>query len=339
MEFAPEHRAPGEKAPGDSSSEDARASQSDMTAGIDAKILLGASATLDSATPGGFLRQERERQGRSLQQVADELHLSRQAIEAIEGNRFAEFGAPVFAKGHLRRYAIFLHATVDDIFARYEQLSDAARATETAQRAAHPHESVRRVALTREASGLRIAPRTHGSKRRWVLIALLAIVIGLASIAMWRWNTYRVAEQPAPQASVSGPQPAEVQAIVAPPPVAAAMTTDAQPIVQPPPPATAAVETREPSPTSPLPGKVRLKLTFKQDSWAEVYDGRGNRMMYDVGRADLPRVIDADPPVQVVLGYAPAVDVEINGAGKNVPERRINNSVARFAVQADGSIQ
>jgi hypothetical protein len=80
-------------------------------------------------------------------------------------------------------------------------------------------------------------------------------------------------------------------------------------------------------------------LVFNQDSWAEVYDGRGNRMMYDVGRTDLPRLIDADPPVRVVLGYAPAVRVEINGVPVTIPDRHINNSVARFAVQADGRLQ
>jgi cytoskeleton protein RodZ len=108
-----------------------------------------------------------------------------------------------------------------------------------------------------------------------------------------------------------------------------------QPIVAPAP----VIAQRPPASTSPSPGKVRVRLIFKQDSWAEVYDGRGNRMMYDVGRSDLPRVIDADPPVQVVLGYAPAVNVEINGAAITVPERRVNNSVARFHVQADGRIQ
>jgi cytoskeleton protein RodZ len=173
------------------------------------------------------------------------------------------------------------------------------------------------------------------------VILLIACAVGT-----WLWLSERTpAPTPVTQPMSATPPIADepdVETTTAAIPAETQATTPASPapIVEPPVVAPAPViAQRPPASTSPSPGKVRVRLIFKQDSWAEVYDGRGNRMMYDVGRSDLPRVIDADPPVQVVLGYAPAVNVEINGAAITVPERRINNSVARFNVQADGRIQ
>ena len=344
-ESAPEHEDRDRASALPVNQDQHRSSSEGDVVGIDAKVLLGDTAKIESSTPGGFLRQERERQERPLQQIADELHLSRQAIEAIEGNRFAEFGAPVFAKGHLRRYAIVLRVSVEDVFQRYDQLSESARAHESLPPVARPQETTRRVELTREATGLRIAPRTS-SGSRWVPISVV-ILLAACAVGTWWWLSERTPSPATQPMAVTPPIanepdvettnaaiPAETQASTpASPP---SPTSVEQPIVVAPAPV---IAQRPPASTSPSPGKVRVRLIFKQDSWAEVYDGRGNRMMYDVGRSDLPRVIDADPPVQVVLGYAPAVNVEINGAAITVPERRVNNSVARFNVQADGRIQ
>jgi cytoskeleton protein RodZ len=350
-ESAPEHEDRDRANASLVNQEQRRSSSEGEVVGIDAKVLLGDTAKIESSTPGGFLRQERERQERPLQHIADEMHLSRQAIEAIEGNRFGEFGAPVFAKGHLRRYAIVLRVSVEEVFQRYDQLGESARAHESAPPVARSQDTTRRVELTREASGLRIAPRTSGGSR-WLLVPVVILLAACAAGTWWWWSERTPAPTAATQPMTVTPPIAdepEVETTIAAMPAETQVSTPAQPpsptsspttVEQPPVAAPAPViAQRPPASTSPSPGKVRVRLIFKQDSWAEVYDGRGNRMMYDVGRSDLPRVIDADPPVQVVLGYAPAVNVEINGAAITVPERRVNNSVARFHVQADGRIQ
>jgi cytoskeleton protein RodZ len=342
-ESAPEHEDRDRTSASPANQDQPSSSSDGDVVGIDAKVLLGDTAKIESSTPGGFLRQERERQNRPLQHIADELHLSRQAIEAIEGNRFGEFGAPVFAKGHLRRYAIVLRVSVEEVFQRYDQLSESARAHESLPPVARPQEATRRVELTREATGLRIAPRTS-SGSRWLPISVVILLVAGAA-GTWLWLSERTpAPTPATQPmSVTPPiadEPDVETTNTAIPAETPASTPVSPASIEKPPGAPAPViAQRPPASTSPMPGKVRVRLIFKQDSWAEVYDGRGNRMMYDVGRSDLPRVIDADPPVQVVLGYAPAVNVEINGAAITVPERRVNNSVARFSVQADGRIQ
>ena len=56
---------------------------------------------------GERLRAGRERSGLSIAAAAEKLHLDTKVIEALEADRFAELGASVYVRGHLRRYARF----------------------------------------------------------------------------------------------------------------------------------------------------------------------------------------------------------------------------------------
>src|SRR5882724_7427162 len=92
-------------------------------------------------SPGHWLRDERERQGLTLQRIAADMHLSVTIIEAIEQNRFAAVGAPVFARGYLRKYASLLQVPVNRIIELYDKLDDAPRDVDPiplAQRAPEP---------------------------------------------------------------------------------------------------------------------------------------------------------------------------------------------------------
>ena len=57
---------------------------------------------------GERLRAGRERAGLSMAAAAEKLHLDIKVIEALEADRFAELGASVYVRGHLRRYADFV---------------------------------------------------------------------------------------------------------------------------------------------------------------------------------------------------------------------------------------
>lgn len=88
--------------------------------GATAAALGGAS---DSQSPGEMLRKEREQRGLTLQQAAEDLNLDPWIIEAIEVDRFLALGAPVYARGHLRRYAALLGLSPDLVVSRYDSLS------------------------------------------------------------------------------------------------------------------------------------------------------------------------------------------------------------------------
>src|SRR5690349_12230268 len=57
---------------------------------------------------GERLRAGRERSGLSIAAAAEKLHLDPKVIEALEADRFAEIGASVYVRGHLKRYADFV---------------------------------------------------------------------------------------------------------------------------------------------------------------------------------------------------------------------------------------
>ena len=73
------------------------------------------------SSPGARLRREREARGLTQQQAAEQLTLDVSVVTALEANDFAALGAPVFAKGHLRRYAGMLDLPADDILGGYER--------------------------------------------------------------------------------------------------------------------------------------------------------------------------------------------------------------------------
>jgi cytoskeleton protein RodZ len=60
--------------------------------------------------------------------IAKELHLDELKIRALEKNDFAMLGAPVFAKGHLRKYAELVGVPADDVLADYYELNRSAGA-------------------------------------------------------------------------------------------------------------------------------------------------------------------------------------------------------------------
>lgn len=70
------------------------------------------------------------------------------------------------------------------------------------------------------------------------------------------------------------------------------------------------------SPTLP----VSLALSFREESWAEVYDASGRRLFYNLGRAGQHLRYDGLPPFRLVLGNARGVDIVV--AGESIDTRR-----------------
>jgi cytoskeleton protein RodZ len=71
-------------------------------------------------SPGARLRIAREGRGLSIEEVADRLRLNAALVLALEEDRMALLGAPVFAKGHLRNYALLVGISEAEIMASWE---------------------------------------------------------------------------------------------------------------------------------------------------------------------------------------------------------------------------
>lgn len=269
----------------------------------------------EALTPGELLRRERQRRSMSLQQAAEDLHLDTRTVEAIEDNRFAALGVPVYARGHLRKYAALLGLSPEYIIQRYEALTD---------RPAVPT-PVPKVTTT----SVGLERRTHKGPL-WLAVGLIALALG-----WWIYGLVTSSRDSAQPPLTVEPQEVgsavgEPAATVTPPVVSPAAVTA-------PPPAAGSANTLVATPAM-VANAVRLRLEYSDRSWTEVYDGSGRRLLFDLGDTGRIRTIAGTPPLRVTLGYASAVTVQVNDRSVVVP-RRSGKDSARFLIAANGAVE
>jgi cytoskeleton protein RodZ len=79
------------------------------------------AGTPDKHSVGEILKEARNAQGLTLEQVSTELRIELPQLEALEGDRFERIGVPVFVKGYLRQYGARLGLDPRDLLARYSE--------------------------------------------------------------------------------------------------------------------------------------------------------------------------------------------------------------------------
>jgi len=62
-------------------------------------------------------------------------------------------------------------------------------------------------------------------------------------------------------------------------------------------------------------------------------------VLYDLGQAGTQRVIAAAAPLSVTFGNAPAVSMVVNGRPTAMPPVPPGQTVARFTIEADGTVR
>jgi cytoskeleton protein RodZ len=264
-------------------------------------------------TPGGMLRAERERRGYSVQHAAEEMHLDMRVIEALEANRFEALGAPVYARGHLRKYATILGLSPATVLARYEAL------------VGMPGDPT--PVPTALATPVRVVKRRRVSKLPLWIVAAIAIVAGLAWLVFELLQNREV--DSATTNEVVAPTVAQQPAVNEP-------TIVSEPAAQAPAPAAQATPPAPPS--LPTAGEVRLRLEFTEPSWAEIYDASGKRLLFDMGTPGRVRTVAGAPPLRVNLGLASAVNAQVDDRPIVIP-RRAGKDGAKFLIEADGSLK
>ena len=276
--------------------------------------------------PAGPVAGERLAEARRLRQIslpdiARELHIDEIKVQALEENKFEVLGAPVFAKGHLRKYAEIVGVPIDDVMADY-------------------------YALNRSAG----APPIVGPPRKrprefnigpWLL---LIPVLLLAAGAYWWLNRPAgpapAAVQPAPQATArQTPAPQSAASDTSPEPAISdePPTDAAAPAVEAPLPVSenAAPAAREPAAAgsqAPAGNEVALRLVFSGDCWTEITAGDGRRLFFDLGQAGRTLNLAGVAPVRVLLGNANNVALTVNGEPYRIAERERRGDTARLTI-------
>jgi len=274
---------------------------------------------------GERLRIAREEQQISILEIAKELHLDETNVRYIEDNDFESLGAPVFAKGHLRKYAALVGVDERDVLGDYHELTRSA--------AMPPVVSKRR------------RPGSELSPGPWVAVILLLIA---AALAYWWLTQPGIITPPVAEPDVVEPEPAETEsespAVTAPPQAgesdAETVSGDeaaAAPAAVPtePPARTPVAETplAEPSQTvAGIAGRTTLALAFAEDCWTEVTDATGERLFFGLGENGSSVTVTGVAPLSVLLGSADDVTVTVDGENYTISAADRRGRTARFTL-------
>ncbi len=311
----------------------------------------GQEAPAGLASVGATLAAAREEQQRSLESVAADLHLQPAIVRAIETGDEAKLPASTFMRGYVRSYARLLDLDDASLLSRLPVIDD--------YRAA----PLKRVGMRR--SGVTL-PR--GRWFMWVLtLAAVAVMVVYGVPALDRLWSARIIEPASDQlqlplsesneaqesaASILLPQPDE-------PPVAQEQVSEVEPAesvqieVSEVPAERAELAVDKPSESSQEPadedaadreqqpaeiaaaepqtsGPAVVQMRFSEDSWVEI-EARGRKLVVGTQAAGSERTVSAEPPIQLLIGNAPGVELSYRGKPVDITPHRRGN-VARLTL-------
>ena len=261
----------------------------------------------------------------SREDVSKQLRLGLDVVVALEEEDYTKLTVPIFVNGYLRNYAGLLKIPAEPLLAAYSQIH------------------VDSPTLVAEAAR---KPAPLYSKLLIKTASLLIVLVLIAGLISWVQNqdfdfsslpdfSVTKSEQkqtkpvavltplpeptPLPELNETDEQPVEANIDV---PVA-----EQQPLVE---------KEIEPQPQPQLEiAKNKALISVNEDSWVEISDSNGKRLIYDLLRADKEYLVSGSTPFKVFLGNAKAVRIEYNGELINVDQYTRGN-LARFRLGAVG---
>jgi cytoskeleton protein RodZ len=289
-----------------------------MSEGETAAVAVGLGARLTAA---------REAAGLSLSEAAERLHLDAATLAALEREHYQALGAAVYVRGHLRRYAELLGLPIADIESAYG----------TTFGAVSGMPDLRRVAMPLQAAG------TPSWALRPGPAAAVAVLLVVAALVWWAMRMPHVPRGAAPvnaapavlDSTVPAPakeSPTLPAAPPAPPSASAATPASTASVAGTAPHAVAA-----PGGASP-PGNVRVALQFRENSWVEIYDAAGSRLLYELAAAGSERTLRGGAPLRILLGNPGGVNLAVDGRPVSFGEPPRADSPLRLSLDGSGRV-
>jgi len=264
---------------------------------------------------GERLAAARREQQIAVQEIAKELHLDEPKVRALERNEFDVLGAPVFAKGHLRKYAQLVSVDEGDVMADYYQLNRAGGMP--------PLVSSRR------------RPRREMSPGPWIAVIVVLIVV---ATAYW-WFTSIPAVVDEPQVELitkeASPEP-EPEPAPEPEPEqeATEVGSDDSAVLE----SASGGPESEASAAEPeqMPalgdGQMRMLLTYTGDCWTEITDAGGRRLFFGLGKDGRTVELSGEAPFNVLFGNADNVLMRVNGTERAIAAEERRGRTARLTI-------
>lgn len=127
------------------------------------------------STVGEILRSERERQGRTLQEVSDALNIKPAYLSAIEADRYEDIPGVVFVKGFIRNYGTYLSMDGAALVQEYKRTFSGRT----------PQPEVRSVVKAKKKHILRHSGKKTIRKGKWPEITIIAGVVIFLLLIVW----------------------------------------------------------------------------------------------------------------------------------------------------------
>jgi cytoskeleton protein RodZ len=278
-----------------------------MTDDADKEVAADSADAESKPVAGERLAEARRAKQISVVEIAKELHLDEPKVRALERNDFDALGAPVFAKGHLRKYAELVDVEFDDVIAEYYEFN---------------REPPAPLVISSQAK-----PRRELSPGPWIVVIIVLI---FATAAYW-WFSARppaavtslpaATEAPLDRASVAAeavvPEPAAEQ-------VDDVVSDDdvAEPVEE--------IAAAEESVLDD--GLLELSVNYSGDCWTEISDAAGKRLYFGLGKDGRSITVSGEAPMNVLFGDAQNVTILVNGVPRAIAAAERRGKTARFTI-------
>ena len=289
--------------------------------------------------PGVRLRERRESNHLSREEVAHHLRLDAQLIKALEEDDYSRLPSPAYICGYLRSYARLLKLPEDEIVQAYSHGEQIQSALIPESVSILPKKMTVNIAFiktiviiiitvlvaggmyllaekfdvfsggdrTQKSSELRVPPAPETSQPPANDTSAAPIANTQQSVA----NT-SVEQIPQPSPEVTESSKPLIEQLPTPKttiPEIATTAPDKPPAkTEAAPPANAQEQQNKPAVTTQT-----LRLHFLGDSWAEVTDNTGKRLIYQLVEKNADLKLDGEAPFTILLGNAPEVQVFYKG--------------------------
>lgn len=281
------------------------------------------------------LRQAREQAGLSVEQVASQLLLAVDIIDAIDNADMQRLPSSTFVVGYIRSYAKILNIPADEVIEAYNALMPP------------PTESVATQTPFAEAETVK------SNSFSWPVYIVLAIVI--AAVLWWALDLAPQFKQStdSQQTTEFNSQPEFFTNDATPAEFAVPSDTGDRTSANEPAESTGdsadnaapeAMLQAESPPVDQLQGLTaplfdELILTGVAESWTEVVDANGDRLFYQLINDGEEIKLSGQAPFEVFLGNAPAIRIEVNNSLVKF-DHLVSSSknVASITIAADASV-
>jgi len=264
------------------------------------------------ASFGAQLKQEREKQGLTLEQISLSTKIGTRMLRALEEEHFDQLPGGIFNKGFIRAYARCLHMDEEQAIAEYM----AATGTSPLANNSEDHNQPPLLEIPREDD-------RETSDLPW---GIFAVVLLLAAVGFAAWGFYsRESQKSAAVSAISAPStsaaaigetlPAEQKpsepidssakpADASPSPLAAT-STQSQAVVTP---ASPAAQPALPAPV----GNLLVLIKAREDSWLSI-SVDGEIVTRALLAASAQKSVRAEKEIVIKAGNIGALDFEFNG--------------------------